>query len=95
MSLQSFLLRFIARSSDSLVSFVIALDAKLDTFLAQHDAEVTNLENQIEDLLDDAKAEAQRILNEAEDDVAAVREEITKAVNNAEVLARLKAVLTK
>lgn len=64
MNINSFLLRFIARSSDSLVRFIIELDAKLDTFLAQHDEKVANLEDQITDFFETTDEEIERA-NEA------------------------------
>jgi hypothetical protein len=95
MNLNSFLLRFIARSSNSLVAFVIALDAKLDIFLAQNDDRVNNLEEQVEDLFADAEDEVTRIREQAELKAAEVRAEIAEAVAAAKVLANLKNVLTK
>lgn len=95
MNLNSLLLRLIARSSDSLVAFVIALDAKLDLFLAQHDATVADLEDEAKAILEDAEAEAERILAEARAGVAVVDAKIGKAIETAEVLGRLKTVLTK
>lgn len=93
--LNSLFLRLIARSSDSLVAFVIALDAKLDTFLAKHDAELAELEGKIGDIIDDAEAEVEIIRADAETKVTEVKDAITKAVEAAELLARLKNVLTK
>ena len=42
--LKSLFFRWVARSSDSIVAFVISLDAELDKFLAKHDAEVAGFE---------------------------------------------------
>lgn len=95
MNLNSILLRLIARSSDSLVAFVIALDAKIDKFLAQHDSTVANLEDQIGDIFENAEDEIIRVRAEADKATAAIRDKIVTAQEQADVLARLKSVLTK
>lgn len=59
MNLDSLLLRWVARSSDALVRFIIAFDAKLDEFLLKADDEVAAFEDKIEDLIsgtEDTKA---------------------------------------
>lgn len=95
MKLNSLLLRFIARSSDSLVAFVLALDAKLDAFLAEHDTKVTELENEIDNLYETANQRIAEIEQITEQAVGAVHDEIAKAEEVAKVLGNLKAVLTK
>ena len=93
--LNSLFLRLIARSSDSLVAFVIALDAKLDSFLAKHDSDVAGFEAEIGEIINDAEAQIESIRAEADEAVADVKAAIDKAVETAEVLARLKTVLSK
>jgi F0F1-type ATP synthase membrane subunit b/b' len=88
--LKSLFFRWVARSSDSIVAFVISLDAELDKFLAKHDAEVAGFEQEIVDLRNDAQAEAQRILDEAEDAVKSVTDTIDEKVKAAKILAGLK-----
>ena len=88
--LKSLFFRWVARSSDSIVAFVISLDAELDKFLAKHDAEVAGFEQKIVDLRNDAQAEAQRILDEAEDAVKSVTDTIDEKVKAAKILAGLK-----
>lgn len=88
--LKSLFFRWVARSSDSIVAFVISLDAELDKFLAKHDAEVAEFEQEIVDLRNDAQAEAQRILDEAEDAVKSVTDTIDEKVKAAKILAGLK-----
>ena len=83
MTLNSWLLRFIARSSDSLVAFVVALDAKLDIFLAQNDDRVNELEEKIEDVLSDAEAQIASIRADADKAIDEVRTDIDKAVRTA------------
>jgi hypothetical protein len=93
--LNSLFLRLIARSSDSLVAFVIALDAKLDLFLAKHDADVAGLESEIVSIVESADAKIDAIRDDADAAITDVRNAIDKAVETAEVLARLKTVLSK
>ncbi len=88
--LKSLFFRWVARSSDSIVAFVISLDAELDKFLAKHDAEVAGFEQEIVDLRNEAQAEAQRILDEAEDAVKSVTDTIDEKVKAAKILAGLK-----
>lgn len=88
--LKSLFFRWVARSSDSIVAFVISLDEELDKFLAKHDAEVAGFEQEIVDLRNDAQAEAQRILDEAEDAVKSVTDTIDEKVKAAKILAGLK-----
>lgn len=88
--LKSLFFRWVARSSDSIVAFVISLDAELDKFLAKHDAEVAGFEQEIVDLRNDAQAEAQRILDEAEEAVKSVTDTIDEKVKAAKILAGLK-----
>jgi len=95
MKLNSFLLRFIARSSDSLVAFILALDAKIDIFLAQHDDTVNMLEEQIEGIFTDNEEEVARLRAEAEAKADEKRAEIARANEAAKVLGNLKTVLTK
>lgn len=88
--LQSIFFRWVARSSDSLVAFVVRLDATLDKFLAKHDEEVAGFEQEIIDLRNDAEAEAERIIKEAEDAVQGVTDKIEEKVKAAKILAGLK-----
>jgi hypothetical protein len=94
MTLNSVLLRLIARSGHSLVSFITALDAKLDTFLAAHDAEVEALYEKVGNMVDDAEAEVIRIRTEANSAVQAVHADISAVTNTAAVLKKLKAGLS-
>jgi hypothetical protein len=81
-TLQSLILRVIARNVQSLVDFMGALDAKLDAYLVAHDTEVAALEQQIEDAFDAAYKRA----NEIDDQIAA-------KVKNAAIVAKLKSGL--
>lgn len=88
--LKSFLFRWIARSSDSLVAFIISLDAELDKFLAKHDAEVAGFEQDIIDAREAAEAEAKRIIDEAEETVKDITSTIEAKANAARILLNLK-----
>lgn len=88
--LKSFLFRWIARSSDSLVAFITTLDGELDKFLAKHDAEVAGFEQDIINAREEAEAEAKRIIDEAEDKVSGIVNTIEEKANAARILLNLK-----
>lgn len=83
-SLQSILLRFIARNVQSIVDFMVALDARLDQFLLDNDAEVAAKEKEIADL---AKETADRI--------SAMEDEISEKVKAAAIIFGIKNSLPK
>lgn len=83
-SLQSILLRFVARNVQSIVDFVVALDARLDKFLLDNDAEVAAKEKEIADL---AKQTADRI--------SEIESEISEKVKAAGVILGIKNSLPK
>ncbi|HEX7850154.1 MAG TPA: hypothetical protein VF485_10535 [Sphingomonas sp.] len=76
------LLAFVARSADSIVTFVQHLDQKLETFLAQHDEEVLALE-----------ADIVTIREHADADIADIRAEIADRQGKAAIVAALKTSL--
>lgn len=75
----NFLLAIVARSADSIVAFVQRLDTTLETFLAQHDDAVVELEHDIVTIREHADA-----------DIAAIRAEIAERQRKAAVVAALK-----
>jgi hypothetical protein len=81
-TLQSILLRFVARNVQSIVDFMTALDTKLDAFLVAHDNEVAALEDKIEAVFDDANKR-----------VSEIEAEIESKVKSAAIVAGLKAGL--
>lgn len=91
--LNSLFFRWVARSSNSLVAFVTRLDATLDKFLEQNDAEVAKFEQKILDLRNEAEDEAKRIFDEAEKAVDSVTSEIEEKIKAAKILAGLKGSL--
>lgn len=90
MNINTFLLRFIARSSDSLVSFVVALDAKLDAFIEQYNEDILNMEDEIADIRNDVESRILDIKLEAEDHIDSVRAEQARRKNAADILGKLK-----
>jgi hypothetical protein len=80
--LNSLILRLIARSSDSIVAFILALDTKLDTFLKSIDGEVAKFEDEIE-----------RIERDAAEKIADIRGDIADKAKNAATVAAIKAAL--
>ena len=78
----NFLLAIVARSADSIVAFVQRLDAKLETFLAQHDEDVLALEADIETIREHADA-----------DIASIRAEIADRQGKAAIVVALKSSL--
>lgn len=91
--LSSVLLRLVARSSDSLVKFVVGLDAALDKFIAKHDDEVAAAEQRVRDIAADAAAEVERIQAAAADAVQTVENELAEKAKAAKILIGLKGSL--
>lgn len=91
--LDSILLRWVARSSDSIVSFFVRLDARLDVFLAKHDAEVAGFEDDIAGIKQDVVNEVQRLEREAAEAVNDVEAKIAEKRDAAAILLGLKAAL--
>ena len=83
-SLQSILLRFIARNVQSIVDFMVALDARLDQFLLDNDAEVAAKEKEIAALVE-----------ETADKVSAMEAEISEKVKAAAIIFGIKKSLPK
>lgn len=92
--LNSFLLRLIARSSDSLVSFVTGLDATLDKFLAEHDDQVAGFEQEIIDIKADVQARIDEVIADGEAAVKSAEADIAAVVAKGKVLANLKNTLS-
>lgn len=90
MNINTFLLRFIARSSDSLVAFVVALDAKLDAFIEQYNEDILNMEDEITDIRNDVESRILDIKLEADDHIDAVRAEQARRKNAVDILGKLK-----
>lgn len=80
--LTSAILRFFSRDIDALVAFINKLDARLDAFMARHDAEVAAFEQDIEDTLNDAHLR-----------VAQIEEKIEDKLKAAAIVAGIKAAL--
>lgn len=93
MNLTSLLLRWVARSSDSLVAFVVGLDAKLDVFLLKHDADVAGFEQEVRDITAVAEAAVEAIREEAGEQVSKVERKIDDATRAASILKGLKDAL--
>lgn len=91
--LDSILLRWVARSSDSIVSFFVRLDARLDVFIAKHDDEVAAFEDRISGIKDDAITQVQRIEREAAEAVGDVEAKIAEKRDAAAILLGLKSAL--
>lgn len=88
--LTSVVVRVIARSSNSIVSFFTALDARLDVFLAKHDAEVLAFENEVAGIKAKAQTEALRIAREAKEEVEEIEAKIAAKSDAAAVLLGIK-----
>jgi hypothetical protein len=72
MNLDSLLLRWVARSSDALVNFIIAFDAKLDEFLEKADDEVAGFEDAIGDLVNGTEQTKERLASQAAAEIAQI-----------------------
>ncbi len=82
--LQSILLRLVSRNVQSIVDFVVRLDAQLDAFLEKHDAEVAAKE-----------AEIVQIAERAEQTIADLRADIEAKAKAASVVVAIKLSLPK
>lgn len=72
MSLDSLILRWIARSSDALVRFIVGLDARLDEFLLKADDDVAGFEDSIGELFGKTEKTKAEIEAQAEAEKAAI-----------------------
>lgn len=93
MNLTSLFLRWVARSADALVSFIVELDAKLDAFLLKHDADVAAFEQEIEDAFEDAERIVEEVHAAASERAAAIKNKIDEANKAATILKGLKQAL--
>ena len=80
--LTKILLAIVGRSADSIVHFVIRLDAKLEAYLAAHNADVAAIEDEIEQTRQNAEAH-----------VAELRQEIADRTAKANVVQAIKSSL--
>jgi DNA repair ATPase RecN len=91
--LQSIALAWISRNVDALVAFITKLDARLDVFLAKHDAEVVGYEQDIEDVMHSAYELAAKIEREAEEVANDLRTKIDASIKSAATVKAIKAAL--
>ena len=91
--LTSLFLRWVARNSDALVKFVTDLDAKLDTFLAEHDAAAAAFEQDIRNVRDDVQAKIDAIIAEGNEAVESIEAEAAKRAKAAKILLGVKSAL--
>lgn len=87
MNLDSLIFRWIARSSDALVRFVIALDARLDEFLEKADADVAGFEDSIGDLFRREEDEKDAIETTKQEAIRRIEEDAARRASEAEARA--------
>ena len=91
--IQNLLLRLVARSSDSLVSFISGLSTKLDDMLEAHDAKVKAISAEQEKTRNTAVLEVERIKREADETIAQFDEQIAEEMKSAKIVASIKQAL--
>lgn len=91
--IQNLLLRLVARSSDSLVSFISGLSTKLDEMLEAHDAKVKAICVEQEKTRNTAVLEVERIKREADETIAQFDEQIAEEMKSAKIVASIKQAL--